>query len=66
VGAQLSWSLRPFIESKEQPFEILRKKEGNFYQAVIVSFIDLLGGGGKSSEIGPKQENFENSELIGK
>ncbi len=46
VGAQLSWSLRPFIGSKEQPFEILRKQEGNFYQAVIISCMDILTGRG--------------------
>ncbi len=30
VGAQLSWSLRPFIGTKGLPFELFRKQEGNF------------------------------------
>ncbi len=64
VGAQLSWSLRPFIGSKDQPFEIFREKEGNFYQAVIVSFIDMLGSGEKSSVSVIDQEIHENSELF--
>jgi hypothetical protein len=44
VGSQLSWSLRPFIGSKDQPFEPFRKQEGNFYQALAGSFADLIDG----------------------
>jgi hypothetical protein len=42
VGAQLSWSLRPFIGSKEIPFELLRQKGGNFYVDVIKSVFSML------------------------
>ncbi len=35
VGAQLSWSLRPFIGSKGAPFEVVRAKYGNFYVDVL-------------------------------
>jgi len=42
VGSQLSWSLRPFIGVKGKPFELFRKQEGNFYQALACSFADLL------------------------
>jgi len=35
VGMQLAWNLRPFIGSRELPFELLRKREGNFYLTVI-------------------------------
>jgi len=42
VGSQLSWSLRPFVGVKNQPFELFRKQEGNFYQAVIHTFVDLF------------------------
>jgi hypothetical protein len=41
VGSQLSWSLRPFIGVKENPFQVFRKQEGNFYQALLHSFVDL-------------------------
>jgi hypothetical protein len=42
VGSQLSWSLRPFVGVKNQPFELFRKQEGNFYQTVIRTFVDLF------------------------
>jgi hypothetical protein len=42
VGSQLSWSLRPFIGTKDTPFELFRKQEGNFYQAFFQSIIDLM------------------------
>jgi hypothetical protein len=47
VGSQLSWSLRPFIGSKGMPFELFRKQEGNFYQALTHSLADLLDPRGK-------------------
>ena len=37
VGAQLSWTLRPFIGSKEFEFQIFRQKGGNFYVDVLKS-----------------------------
>jgi hypothetical protein len=42
VSAQLAWNLRPFIGSKNLPFELFRMKEGNFYLAVIQSFTDMF------------------------
>jgi len=42
VGTQLSWSLRPFIGSKELPFQLFRKQEGNFYQAIVHSVQDMI------------------------
>jgi hypothetical protein len=42
VGSQLSWSLRPFVGAKNQPFQLFRKQEGNFYQAVIQSSAALF------------------------
>jgi len=47
VGSQLSWSLRPFIGVKDNPFEIFRKQEGNFYQALLYSFVNLFDQQGK-------------------
>ncbi len=46
VGSQLSWSLRPFIGAQDQPFEWLRAKSGNFYQALAGTLVDLLEGPG--------------------
>ncbi len=43
VGTQLSWSLRPFIGAKGLPFQLFRQQEGNFYQAVLLSTVDMLG-----------------------
>ena len=42
VGMQLSWNLRPFVASRELPFEIFRQRQGNFYLAVIESAVDLV------------------------
>lgn len=42
VGMQLSWSLRPFIASRELPFEIFRARQGNFYLAIAESAIDIV------------------------
>ncbi len=42
VGMQLSWNLRPFIASREMPFEIFRPRQGNFYIAVAQSAVDLI------------------------
>ena len=42
VGAQLAWSLRPFIGAKHLPFQIFRVQEGNIYQSIIFAVGDLL------------------------
>ena len=42
VGSQLSWSLRPFIGSKDMPFQVFRKQEGNFYRQVLLSTWNLF------------------------
>ena len=42
VGMQLAWNLRPFIGSRDLPFELFRKREGNFYIAVFQSVGDLM------------------------
>lgn len=41
VGAQMAWSLRPFVGSPDLPFQIFRKQGGNFYQAVWISIVKL-------------------------
>jgi hypothetical protein len=42
VGAQLAWSLRPFIGAKQLPFQIFREQEGNIYQSIIYAIGDLF------------------------
>jgi hypothetical protein len=42
VSSQLAWNLRPFVGSKELPFELFRTRQGNFYIAIIQSVGDML------------------------
>ena len=48
VSSQLAWNLRPFVGSRDLPFELFRKHEGNFYVAVIQSAGNLLKPAGES------------------
>ncbi len=41
VGTQMAWSLRPFVGSPNMGFQIFREQEGNFYQGVWSSFVEL-------------------------
>jgi len=42
VSSQLAWNLRPFVGSRDMPFELFRARESNFYVAVIQSMADLV------------------------
>jgi hypothetical protein len=42
VSSQLAWNLRPFVGSRDLPFELFRKRESNFYVAVIQSAAKML------------------------
>jgi hypothetical protein len=42
VGIQLAWNFRPFLASRDEPFALFRKYEGNFYAAVLYSVDQLL------------------------
>lgn len=46
LGSQLSWILRPFIGSPVLPVEFLRPNafQGNFYETVFRSLMNLLAG----------------------
>jgi hypothetical protein len=45
VGIQLSWNLRPFIGSKDMPFEIFREStQTNIYATLIGALGGLLNG----------------------
>jgi hypothetical protein len=42
VSSQLAWNLRPFIGSRDLPFELFRMRGSNFYVAVIQSAVNLF------------------------
>ncbi len=42
VSSQLAWNLRPFVGSRDLPFELFRARESNFYVAVIQSAAHLF------------------------
>jgi hypothetical protein len=42
VSSQLAWNLRPFVGSRDLPFELFRERESNFYVAVIQSAGNLF------------------------
>lgn len=42
VSSQLAWNLRPFVGSRDLPFELFRHRESNFYVAVIHSIGQLI------------------------
>ena len=44
VGIQLSWNMRPFVGTKDMPFQLFRTEtRGNFYQTILTSIGNLLG-----------------------
>ena len=45
VGAQMGWVLRPFIGSPNEPFQWLRVRDSNFFEAVWRTFQNFLIGG---------------------
>lgn len=42
VGAQMGWILRPFVGDPDLPFEILRERESNFFEAVVRAIAALF------------------------
>jgi hypothetical protein len=44
VGSQMGWTLRPFVSSSGEQFELIRKIESNFYIEVFKHFTKLLTG----------------------
>jgi hypothetical protein len=49
VSSQLAWNLRPFVGSRDMPFELFRAREGNFYIAVIQSAASIFNPEVKSN-----------------
>jgi hypothetical protein len=56
VSSQLAWNLRPFVGSRDLPFELFRVRESNFYVAVIFSVSELF-----DPEKAPDQNTQEKS-----
>lgn len=44
VGAQISWVLRPFIGNPNAPVSFFRERQGNFFEAILYRFEDLMYG----------------------
>ncbi len=42
VGTQLAWVMRPFVGAPNMEFTLFRPREGNFYENMYWSFIELL------------------------
>jgi hypothetical protein len=42
VGTQLAWTLRPFVGSPGEPFEIFRQIDGNFYVDIVRTIGNLF------------------------
>lgn len=55
VSSQLAWNLRPFVGSRDLPFELFRKRESNFYVAIIQSAANLFDPTRESNQ--DKKEN---------
>ena len=53
VSSQLAWNLRPFVGSRDLPFELFRVRQSNFYVAVIQSVADLFD---------PSQRSLQNNQ----
>ncbi len=45
VGSQMGWTLRPFFGDAEQPFQLFRKLESNFYLHIWQIIAEALGLG---------------------
>lgn len=43
VGSQLGWTLRPFFGAPNEPFQLFRNIEGNFYSQVLQTLFSFLG-----------------------
>jgi hypothetical protein len=44
VGAQMAWSLRPFMGDPSLPFELFSERGGNFYSDVVTTLGQLFTG----------------------
>ena len=59
VGMQLSWNLRPFVGSREMPFELFRSNtQGNFYSTVFGAIGQMFGSGQNHEQQEQKTETL--------
>lgn len=63
VGVQMSWNLRPFLGDRNEPFQVFRHYEGNFYTAVVYSFNKLLKGEGQSKGHDSLSDDFRGADM---
>jgi hypothetical protein len=64
VSSQLAWNLRPFVGSRDLPFELFRQKEGNFFIAVINSVGDIVSSDKVSDRENRDEESIEKAGII--
>ena len=62
VSSQLAWNLRPFVGSRDLPFELFRERESNFYVAVIQSFANLFKPADQSENNNQEKNSIENTD----
>lgn len=62
VSSQLAWNLRPFIGDQTLAFELFRKRESNFYIAVIQSAVSFVNPTKETKEI-PVSKEPENDPI---
>jgi hypothetical protein len=65
VSSQLAWNLRPFVGSRDLPFELFREHTGNFYVAVIQSAANLFQPAGvKDQDVQDKVSKQQNDTTL--
>jgi hypothetical protein len=64
VCSQLAWNLRPFVGSRDLPFELFRARESNFYVAVIRSAENLVKPSRNSEKEKPDQMPEKNDTTL--
>jgi hypothetical protein len=66
VCSQLAWNLRPFVGSRDLPFELFRTRESNFYVAVIRSAENLVNPSRNSEKDDSAQTTVKNDTILKK
>ncbi len=59
VGTQMAWNLRPFLGNKDQPFQLIREQDSNFYAHMAKTTIDFLSGANREKP----QEKFTEQQV---
>lgn len=65
VGVQLAWNLRPFVGTKDMPFQIVREKtQGNFYSTLGRAVANMMGVEPKVEEKKQVEEENKDPEIL--